>query len=50
MRKQGDLLLKQSEAGGMSRRHSRCPRPAFRSSYEDGIRDVRRLYPKAFYG
>jgi hypothetical protein len=27
----------------------RPPRPAFRSSYEDGIRDVRRLYPKAFY-
>jgi hypothetical protein len=25
------------------------PKPAFRSSYEDGIRDVRRLYPKAFY-
>ncbi len=25
------------------------PRPAFRSTYEDGIRDVRRLYPRAFY-
>jgi hypothetical protein len=25
------------------------PRPAFRSGYEDGVRDVRRLYPKAFY-
>jgi hypothetical protein len=25
------------------------PRPAFRSTYEDGIRDVRRLYPKDFY-
>jgi hypothetical protein len=25
------------------------PRPAFRSTYEDGTRDVRRLYPAAFY-
>jgi len=25
------------------------PRPPFRSKYEDGIRDVRLLYPAAFY-
>ena len=25
------------------------PKPAFRSKYEDGIRDVRLLYPAAFY-
>jgi hypothetical protein len=27
----------------------RHPRPAFRSKYEDGIRDVRLLYPPEFY-
>jgi len=26
-----------------------CPYPAFRSCYEDGCRDVRQLYPAAFY-
>ena len=48
-----DYLLEeptfQLTADSVPMRLVRPPRPAFRSSYEDGIRDVRRLYPKAFY-
>jgi len=48
-----DYLLEeptfQLTANSVPMRLVRPPRPAFRSTYEDGIRDVRRLYPKDFY-